>query len=37
MPFFHVFSKNPIPTDLEIVYEMGVIVCEIGLIVCKIG
>ena len=23
-----IYSKNPIPTDLEIVCEMGVIVCE---------
>ena len=42
--FSTTYSKTPIPTDLEIVcemgvivYEMGVIVCEIGVIVCEIG
>ena len=30
-------SKNPIPTDSEIVCEMGVIVYEMGVIVCEIG
>ena len=33
--FSTVYSKNPIPTDLEIVCEMGVIVYEIGVIVCE--
>ena len=28
--FSTIYSKNPIPTDLEIVYEMGVIVYEMG-------
>ena len=42
--FSTIYSKNPIPTDSEIVcemgvivYEMGVIVCEIGVIVCEMG
>ena len=25
-----IYSKNPIPADLEIVCEIGVIVCEMG-------
>ena len=28
--FSTIYSKSPIPTDFEIVCEMGVIVCEIG-------
>ena len=42
--FLTVYSKTPIPTDFEIVcemgvivYEMGVIVYEIGVIVCEMG
>ena len=35
--FSTIYSKNTIPTDLEIVCEMGVIVYEMGVIVCKIG
>ena len=31
------YSKTPIPTDFEIVCEMGVIVCEIGVIVYEMG
>ena len=35
--FSTIYSKNPIPTDFEIVCEMGVIVYEMGVIVCEIG
>ena len=35
--FSTIYSKNPIPTDSEIVCEMGVIVYEMGVIVCEIG
>ena len=35
--FSTVYSENPIPTDFEIVCEMGVIVYEMGVIVCEIG
>ena len=35
--FSTIYSKNPISTDLEIVYEMGVIMCEIGVIVYEMG
>ena len=35
--FLTIYSKNPIPTDFEIVCEMGVIVCEIGVIVYEMG
>ena len=35
--FSTTYSKTPIPTDSEIVCEMGVIVYEMGVIVCEIG
>ena len=35
--FSTICNKKPIPTDLEIVCEMGVIVYEMGVIVCEIG
>ena len=35
--FSTTYSKTPISTDSEIVYEMGVIVCEIGVFVCEMG
>ena len=35
--FSTIYSKNPIPTDLEIVCEMGVIVYEMGVIVYEMG
>ena len=31
------YSKTSIPTDFEIVCEMGVIVYEMGVIVCEMG
>ncbi len=34
--FSTTYSKKPIPTDSEIVCEMGVIVYEMGVIVCEI-
>ena len=35
--FSSIYSKNPIPIDLEIVCAIGVIVCEMGVIVYEIG
>ena len=35
--FSTTYGKTPIPTDSEIVCEMGVIVYEMGVIVCEIG